>query len=258
MRVCVFGSSSNRTPEAYLKVSEELGKLIAEKNYLCVNGGGAHGCMGALNRGARAKNGKILGVIHDMFTVETEDGLIQEMLISNGDTLSERKQLLVNNSDCVIVLPGGVGTLDELWESTCNKSLHLGGMEKIPICILNINGYYNGSIEQLKRAGKDNLLYQAVEEYLHVETTPLEALNWCFKQINRLSQSSPTVDQAFSSISNNNRKQNRSFNKNNDSYITSSSLLSSSIINFSSNNISIFSLGVVIGVFFTVISISKK
>ena len=159
VRICVFGSSSNKTPNEYLKLSEELGALIASNGHLCVNGGGAAGCMGALNRGVRSKGGQILGVIHDMFSVETEDGLIQEMIVSNGDTLSERKQMLVTNSDCIIVLPGGVGTLDELWESVCNKSLHLGGMEKVPICVLNYNGYFDGSIAQLERASKDKLLY---------------------------------------------------------------------------------------------------
>ena len=183
VRVCVFGSSSNKTPDEYLKVSEELGALIASNGHLCVNGGGAAGCMGALNRGVRSKGGQILGVIHDMFSVETEDGLIQEMLVTNGDTLSEREQMLVTNSDCIIVLPGGVGTLDELWESVCNKSLHLGGMEKVPICVLNYNGYFDGCIAQLERASKDKLLYQPVSEYMHVETSAKAALECSIKAL---------------------------------------------------------------------------
>ena len=179
MRVCVFGSSSNRTPVKYLHESEALGGLIAEGGHVCVNGGGAFGCMGALNKGAHDKNGQILGVIHEMFVVEEEDKRIQKMMVSKGDTLSERKQMLVSNSDCIIVLPGGVGTLDEMWEAACNRSLRLGGMEKIPICILNIEGYYDGSLAQLDRAFEDSLLYQSPGNYFHVETDPAAAIAWC-------------------------------------------------------------------------------
>ena len=191
MRICVFGSSSRRTPEAYLKVAEELGSLIASKGYLCVNGGGAFGCMGALNKGAHAKDGRVLGVIHDMFVVEEEDMNIKNMLVSKGDTLSERKQLLVNNCDCIIVLPGGVGTLDELWESTCNRSLKLGGMDNIPICILNLDKYFDGSLAQLDRAYKDSLLYNTPDQYFHVETTAEGALGWCENAVAAVREARP-------------------------------------------------------------------
>ena len=188
-------------------MSEELGGLLAEGDHLCVNGGGAFGCMGALNKGAHAKGGKVLGVIHDMFVVEEEDKTIQNMLVSKGDTLSERKQLLVDNSDCIIVLPGGVGTLDELWESTCNRSLRLGGMEKIPICVLNVDGYYDGSLAQLSRAFKDGLLYNQTEQYFHVESDSSAAIAWCLEEVAR---ENAETDASMPSTKSNDRKSTRS------------------------------------------------
>lgn len=188
MRVCVFGSSSNKTPEKYLKCGRELGLLIASSGDLCVNGGGAFGCMGAVNQGAREGNGQILGVIHDKFTVEEEDKRVNNMIVSSGDTLSERKQMLVDNCDCIIVLPGGVGTLDELWETTCNRSLHMGGMDRIPICVLNVDGYFDGCVAQLQRAYKDGLLYMQCEDYFHVETTAKDAMMWCEAAVNAINE----------------------------------------------------------------------
>ena len=151
--------------------------------------------MGALNKGCTEKGGNILGVIHDMFVVEEEDASIQTMLVSKGDTLSERKQLLVGNCDAIIVMPGGVGTLDELWESVCNRSLSLGGMEKIPICVLNLDGYFDGSISQLQRAGAEGLLYHSLDEYMHVELTASAALNWCTQTLEATAV--PRVDAAL-------------------------------------------------------------
>jgi uncharacterized protein (TIGR00730 family) len=186
MRICVFGSSSNKTPSKYLEVSQQLGEIIAEAGYLCVNGGGAYGCMGSLNTGVVTKGGKTLGVIHDMFTVEEEDKRVHTMLVCKGDTLSERKKMLVDNCDCIIVLPGGVGTLDELWEATCNRSLRLGGMERIPICVLNINGYFDGSLRQLERAGADGLLYHNIDHYFHIENSAADAVKWCENSVANL------------------------------------------------------------------------
>ena len=64
VKVCCFGSSSNRTPQSYLDASFAMGALIAERGMVCVNGGGKDGCMGALNRGALSKGGKVAGNLH--------------------------------------------------------------------------------------------------------------------------------------------------------------------------------------------------
>ena len=179
MRVTVFGSSSPRTPTKYLDIAFDLGALIAAKKHICVNGGGREGCMGAMNRGARSQGGEIIGVLHERWKVESEDMQVTKMIYTSGTDLTDRKQILLDNGDGVLVLPGGVGTLDELWDSVCGKSLHMKGMFNKPICVVNVDGYFNGSILQLQRAAEENLLYSSnLDDYFHVEDDPKSALSW--------------------------------------------------------------------------------
>lgn len=180
MRVGVFGSSSKDTKVAYLEEAERLGELLADRGYTCVNGAGKFGVMGALNNGCCRKNGKIVGVIHSIFCVDaSEHPYIKDLLVVGGIDLYERKLQLFESSDCIIVLPGGVGTLDELWDGVSSKSLGMKDMSLKPICVVNQDGFYDGSILQMKRAFQDGILYQDVEEYFHVESNVTDALTWC-------------------------------------------------------------------------------
>ena len=147
LRVCCFGSSSSQTPAAYLRPAAAVGYLLAVRGHTCVNGAGSFGCMAALNEGAVEGNGHIVGVIHKMWLKEGEDvkqknawGLqrplrdggahavfrgndaknsagdapIRELVVTGGKDLQERKKLLIQNADGLIVLPGGPGTFDEV------------------------------------------------------------------------------------------------------------------------------------------------
>ena len=148
-----------------------------------LNLGGGKGCMGALNEACRLHGGEIVGVLHETFLVDgNPDSLISDMIMAKGPNLSERKNLLLAHSDCIIVLPGGVGTLDELWDTVCQKSLRMNGIGDKPICLLNYDGYFDGSILQLQRAGKEGLLYHELDKYFAVESTPSSALAYCVKQ----------------------------------------------------------------------------
>jgi uncharacterized protein (TIGR00730 family) len=154
--------------------------MIAERGYTCVNGAGRYGVMGGVNNGCSSKGGRIIGVIHSIFCVDTsEHPFIKDIVVVGGIDLYQRKLELFNNSDCVLVLPGGVGTFDELWDGISSRSLGMKDMVTKPICIVNIDGYYDGSIAQMHRAKKDGILYEEVDEYFHVEDNVQDALNWC-------------------------------------------------------------------------------
>ena len=144
--VCVFASSRESNPR-FTKAALELGNLLAEKGLLCVNGAGQFGCMGALNKACHANGGKIRGIIHKKFVVDFgESALIKDLIVSDGDDLVERKQLLMDNGDCIIVLPGGIGTFDEFWDAVGARSLGMKGMGQKPICLVNVDGFYDGFI----------------------------------------------------------------------------------------------------------------
>lgn len=184
MRVCVFGSSSKSTNERYVEAAYEFGKFLGERKSLCVNGGGRFGVMGGLNRGCLEVGGDVKGVIHEKFCVDFgENKEIANMIIAAGDDLYERKHLLFNNGDCIISLPGGPGTFDEFWEAVLHKSLGMKGLTNKPICLVNIDGFYDGFLLQMKRAQQDGILYGDIESYYHVANDCISAYEWCEQQL---------------------------------------------------------------------------
>lgn len=93
---------------------------------------------------------------------------------------------LIENADIVIVLPGGPGTFDELWETSVYRILGLRGMQHIPLCVVNIDGYFDGTIMQINRANEENLLYDTPDEYFHVEPDISSALEWSLRMSDEL------------------------------------------------------------------------
>lgn len=218
VHVTVFASSRKSNP-LFINASRELGRLLAERKLVCVNGGGQFGCMGALNEGCKQHNGKITGVIHERFVIDFgESKLIDELVVSKGADLNERKQMLFDNGNCIIVLPGGIGTFDEFWDAVGAKSLDMKGMGSKPICLVNVDGFYDGFVSQIKRTQKEGLLYGSYEEYFHVENDVEKALDWCLSHIptedddkRKLdSSSTPNGDRSVTNIDDESRLSKRS------------------------------------------------
>eukprot|EP01039_Chlorochromonas_danica_P010001 gene10001-11061_t len=199
-RICVFGSSAPSTRSQYVAESLLLGQLIAARGHLCVNGAGKSGCMGGVNEGTITKNGQVRGVIHKRFLVDHgEDSRVKDLIVTDGWDLSERKAKLFENSDCIIVMPGGVGTFDEFWDGVCARSLSMKGLAQMPFCLVNIDGFYNGFIDQMKRAKQDGILYQDLEAYFHVSESAEEALDWCLAQLAEQADDNSSKGPAFTS-----------------------------------------------------------
>jgi predicted Rossmann-fold nucleotide-binding protein len=145
--------------------------------------------MGWLNKGCRATGtiDNVIGVIHEMWALDAgEDTAIANMITVTGDDLEERKRQLIQQGDCIMALPGGVGTFDELWDCVVCKSLKLKGMSTKPICLLNIDGYYTGMLTQMERALHDGLLYGAIHDYFYVAEDVTSALDWCESQVKKI------------------------------------------------------------------------
>ena len=190
LRVCCYGSSSPRTPARYTDAAYSLGSYLARRGHTCVNGAGSSGCMAAMNAGASDAGGRIVGVIHEKFVVDGSDWLEgahsvfgrggSELLLATGNDLQERKRLLVKGADALIVLPGGPGTWDELWEMACAGHL---GFHSMPIVCVNVDGYYDDFRSMLGRAARDGLLYSEPDAIVHFEDTPEEAVRWVEAQV---------------------------------------------------------------------------
>ncbi|WP_379989249.1 TIGR00730 family Rossman fold protein [Dokdonella soli] len=138
MRVCVYCASSEQCDRVYHDAASALGRALAEAGCTIVYGGGATGLMGALANGALEAGGEVIGII-PRFMIEVEwqhPGLANLEVVED---MRERKHRLLTDSDAVIALPGGSGTLEELFEALTLKRLALYFN---PIVLLNTNGFY--------------------------------------------------------------------------------------------------------------------
>ena len=138
MRICVYAASSPQAAPAYMEAARVLGETLAANSCTIVYGGGSQGLMGALADGALARGGEVIGIL-PKFMADLEwghPGLTHLDLVEN---MRERKHRLLAGSDAVVALPGGCGTLEELFEAITLKRL---GLYFNPILLLNTKAFY--------------------------------------------------------------------------------------------------------------------
>ena len=140
--ICVYCASSMGNDPVYGQTAFELGGILAEYEIELIYGGAQVGLMGKVADGAISKNGKVTGIIPDFLkTKEIEHNGLSELILVQ--TMHERKALMQEKSDAFIALPGGFGTMEELFEILTWGQLDL---HRKPIGILNVNGYYDALI----------------------------------------------------------------------------------------------------------------
>ncbi|MFA7617148.1 MAG: TIGR00730 family Rossman fold protein [Moheibacter sp.] len=152
--ICVFCASGIGKDPMYGTAAFELGSKLAEIEIGVVYGGAKVGVMGRLAEGVLSKNGKIVGIIPDFLKKKeiAHQGLTELVTVSS---MHERKALMQEKSDGFIALPGGFGTMEELFEILTWGQL---GLHRKPIGILNVNGYYDSLIELIDRMVTEELL----------------------------------------------------------------------------------------------------
>ena len=153
-KISVFcGAHLGKSPE-YKIAAEQIGKLMAEKNLEVIFGGGNVGLMKVVADTVIENGGKVTGItLRSLHEFELTNPIINETIITNS--LFERKEKFLDISDAFIVLPGGVGSMDELLEVMVSNQL--GGINK-PVGLLNIDGYYDGFLEWLQRSVDDEFV----------------------------------------------------------------------------------------------------
>eukprot|EP00039_Didymoeca_costata_P020780 m.342405 g.342405 ORF g.342405 m.342405 type:complete len:246 (+) comp21343_c0_seq1:152-889(+) len=177
LRVCVFGSSSANTDPLFLQQAGALGTELAARKHICVNGGGKTGCMGSLNDACVEGGGAVVGVIHERWVTgkdELHRGILpKDLHIVGGKSLAERKEKLLEGCHCFIATPGGVGTMDELFEVIAERQLQ---MNPRPIVLLNVKGYFNHVLKILEHMYATGLLYVPPSKLVHLVEDPKEAV----------------------------------------------------------------------------------
>ncbi len=147
LSLCVFCASSDAIPVVHRQVAAELGRAIAAQGWRLVYGGGNVGLMGEVARAALAAGAPVVGVIpHRLADREIALDSVTELV--RTDTMRERKALMDEGSDAFIVLPGGIGTLEELVEILTLKQLWYH--DRV-IVLLDPTGYWDPLVELLRR-----------------------------------------------------------------------------------------------------------
>lgn len=164
--ICVFCGSSPGDRPGYLTLARELGELLARRKITLIYGGGRVGLMGALADAALKEGGRVVGVIPQML-IDKEVGHADLSELHVVTTMAERKLMMGDLSDAFLTLPGGIGTMDELFEAWTWTQLDL---HRKPCGLLNFEGYYDPLIAFIDRSVEEGFLRPRHRAALIVDT----------------------------------------------------------------------------------------
>jgi len=155
--ICVYCGSANQASREYFLAAREVGEILARRGLSLIYGGGRTGLMGAVADGVLENGGQAIGVI--------TEGM---------NTIHQRKARMYALADGYIALPGGYGTLDELFETLTWAQI---GEHQKPVGLLNVNGYYDALLEMLDRAVAEKFLFPEHRRVLLCDSEPEKLLD---------------------------------------------------------------------------------
>jgi hypothetical protein len=168
--IVVFCGSKNGNNPLYEAHATELGHLLGQNNIRLIYGGGNRGLMGAVANGVMAKGGTVTGIIPELLNQwEQQHDEITELIVV--ENMHVRKRLLNEKADAAIIMPGGFGTMDELFEIVTWNQLSIHDK---PIYILNSAGYYDALLQHIHHMLQEGFLYTSVEAAVTVVSSPAE------------------------------------------------------------------------------------
>lgn len=165
MHIAVFCGSSMPHNNKIISDSRELGRRIAQEGHTLVYGGSNLGLMGVVSGAALEEGGRVVGVIPNLFS----DDIIHSQPVTElvrVRSMAERKERIMEMCDAFIALPGGIGTIDEVSEVMVANQLQIVDGQRIldgtyktkPMILLNIDGYYNPFLDQLRLTKEEGLM----------------------------------------------------------------------------------------------------
>ena len=188
--VCVFCGSKSGVRPQYVAAAREMAQVLATHGVELIYGGGHVGLMGAMADEALAQRGRVTGVIpeHLMRPEVAHQGLTELIVV---DSMHTRKQTMASRSDAFIVLPGGFGTLEEMFEMLTWLQLRL---QAKPVGLVNVAGYFDSVLEFLVHATREGLLLPTHRDLLLVEATPPQLFARMTEYVERLKAARPALD----------------------------------------------------------------
>ncbi len=170
--VCVYCGSRNGASPAYSEAARSFGTLLANEGWRLVYGAGDVGLMGEVARAAQTAGGDTFGVI-PVHLLQREVGKTDLTRFVVTETMHERKKVMIMNADAVIVLPGGPGSLDELFEALTWRQL---GLHDKPILVLNVDGYWDALHTLLDQVINQGFADTSLADFITWVDTPDEAM----------------------------------------------------------------------------------
>ena len=170
MNICIFGAASSEIDKKYIEDVELMSEKLAEDGHSLVFGAGGQGLMGAAARGFKKGGAKITGVIPTFFKEAQVEAIYEECdELIYTDTMRERKALMEDKADAFVIVPGGIGTFEELFEVLTLKQL---GQHSKPIAIYNCRGYYDKMEAMLNTSIEEGFVRHTCKEiYSYVNNT---------------------------------------------------------------------------------------
>lgn len=170
--IAVFCGSKNGNNPVYVQHAVQLGRLLAQYDITLIYGGGSVGLMGAVADAVMNDGGKVTGVIPQVLVDwERQHKALSELLVV--DNMHTRKKKMYELCDAAVILPGGFGTLDELFEMVTWNQLSIHDKT---IFIINSQGFYHHLMAHIRQMEEDNFLYTEAQKRMIILDNPSELL----------------------------------------------------------------------------------
>jgi uncharacterized protein (TIGR00730 family) len=182
MKICIYCSSSDALKPEYYELARKTAQILAQRGHVLVYGGARVGIMGVLANEMLSHHAQVIGIIPKVIEAkEIAHKGISELHIT--ETMQQRKQMLQDISDAFLVLPGGFGTLEELFETLTAKQLEF--YDK-PLVILNSFNFYSPLLEQFEHFFQENITRKDYANLYHICQSPEDSVAFIesYKQAN--------------------------------------------------------------------------
>jgi hypothetical protein len=169
----VYCGSSDDIPPVHLEAARAMGACLVQRGLTLIFGGGRTGMMGAVADAALEAGGRVVGILPRQFnTPALAHGGLSEMLLVGS--MHERKARMAEMGDAFVALPGGFGTLEELFEILTWAQI---GMHRKPVGLLNVQGYYDPLLAMIERARQQGFIYSEHRDLIVCEAAPAALLD---------------------------------------------------------------------------------
>ncbi len=171
--ICVFCGSSDRVGAHYFEAAREMGAVIARRGFRLIYGAGSTGLMGALANAALENRGEVVGVLPEIFN---SPHLVHNQLtrLEILPDLHQRKARMIALADAFIALPGGYGTLDELFETLTWAQI---GLHRKPIGLLDVQSYFQPLFGVIQHMQAQGFIYRQHRDLLRIHPDPQQLLD---------------------------------------------------------------------------------